>query len=245
MEYYVYGLEDPRLNEVFYIGKGKGRRAESHLREVLVEGHSNYGKINRIQNIASEGLSVNIIYYAKDLHEEAALFLEEILIDRIGRKFLRHGPLENWLVGGVNQDKNKITLEEDQKTSIEYAVSKYPFLKDIILRVNRTTKEDEIKLHFRQNVTQTLSAISILAPDILQSIDAKEIRYLDHPLGNAIQFECKFGWGEFAIDLGQKLEYLRRISIYIKKDDTILFKTKFDSNQYSSIRQFRKYLASN
>ncbi len=244
LEYYVYGLLDPRNNEVFYIGKGKGKRADSHLKEVLIEGRSNYGKINRIKDIHRENLTVNIIYYVKDVPEEAAYMLEEILIDRIGRKILKYGPLENWLVGGMNEDKNKFSLGEDQKASIEYAILKYPYLNEIILSVKRTTKEDEIRVHFRETVTEVFNALNALDPEILALIEAKDIRYLDHPLGKAIQFECKYGWGYIALDFKQSNPNLRRANINITKDKIILFRTKFDSNQFEALDQLRKFIAS-
>ncbi len=242
LTYYVYGLVDPRSNEVFYIGKGQGKRAESHLKEVLIEGRSNYGKINRIRDIQRDGFAVSIYYYVNDVPEEAAYMLEEILIDRIGRKILKYGPLENWLVGGVNEDKNKLSLGDDQKISIDYAISKYPYLDEIIRNVKRTTKEDEIRVHFRETVTEVINAITILDPEILELIEASNIRFLDHPLGKAIQFECKYGWGEIALETKEDDHNLRRATIYLRKDKNILFKTIMFSNQYESIKQLREFI---
>ncbi len=85
MKYYVYILSDPRNNVPFYIGKGKGKRSMSHLKETK-ETTINIRKYNKIQSIFSEGLTPLISYYATDLSEQDAYELEASLIKQYGRK---------------------------------------------------------------------------------------------------------------------------------------------------------------
>ena len=48
--YYVYELQVPRDNTVFYIGKGKGERAKQHELDALTTG-TETAKLNRIREI--------------------------------------------------------------------------------------------------------------------------------------------------------------------------------------------------
>ncbi|HIO04524.1 MAG TPA: GIY-YIG nuclease family protein, partial [Gammaproteobacteria bacterium] len=46
MKYYVYLLLDPITDEIFYVGKGKGNRVFSHLKDI-----SDNDKVRKIQEI--------------------------------------------------------------------------------------------------------------------------------------------------------------------------------------------------
>jgi hypothetical protein len=99
--FYVYVYLDPRkLNaefqfEPFYVGKGKGARLYSHLKQT-----GRNGKVDKIKSIRRKGLEPVIIKYAENLSEENAYQLEVELIARIGRTCLKTGPLTNKLDGG-------------------------------------------------------------------------------------------------------------------------------------------------
>jgi hypothetical protein len=88
--YYVYLYIDPRKeydNQIFYVGKGKGNRAFSHLAEESLSDESELEgkKIKRIREIKAEGLQPRIdilIHGLKD--EEQALRIEASIIDLIG-----------------------------------------------------------------------------------------------------------------------------------------------------------------
>ncbi len=223
-EYYVYGLINPTTKEVFYIGKGKGNRAEQHLKEKKIIGQGNDSKIDKIQEILDANNEVKIIYYIRNVNEEAAFFLEEILIDRIGRSYLKgyvvldgnsvlvpYGPLTNLLDGGLNE-YNKIsrtklrTLDEIDKgkISIEFAVGKYPELRDVINSVPRTTREDEIKDTKRQTEMHIMQLIQSVDSDIFSDLNATKIMGGKSPDGRVISFECKYGRCE--IGLGDEME---------------------------------------
>lgn len=96
--YYVYGLIDPRNNEVFYVGKGKGNRYKSHLKSSLKD--DNFRKKNRIEEIQRNGFDVKIVKLIDFLDEESAFKIEEIIIYNVGRFFFNEGPLLNVIRGG-------------------------------------------------------------------------------------------------------------------------------------------------
>src|SRR2546429_8996709 len=77
LAYYVYAYVDPRNSEIFYIGKGCGVRALSHLDEV---GES--AKIRRIDELKAIGLRPRIDILAHGIaNEETALRIEAAVID--------------------------------------------------------------------------------------------------------------------------------------------------------------------
>jgi hypothetical protein len=78
--HYVYALIDPRTNEIFYVGKGIGNRAFSHLRQELGESR----KQERIKEIrdANEEPVVDVLRYG--LNEAHALEVEAAVIDALG-----------------------------------------------------------------------------------------------------------------------------------------------------------------
>ena len=57
-EFYVYGLIDPRSNQIFYIGKGSGNRVFEHERESLGNPDSEKLKLKTISEIKAAGLDV-------------------------------------------------------------------------------------------------------------------------------------------------------------------------------------------
>lgn len=239
--FYVYGLKDPRNMQVFYIGKGKGNRAIQHLKETIKEGQGNHSKIKLIQEIINSGLEVIVHKYITDVNEEIAYYLEEILIDRIGREILNYGPLTNITVGGLNEGKLVFGLEDNQKISVESAILKYPILKSVIDNIPRTTKEDNIKKHFSDTVKEMCQIINSIDPKILKEIGAKEIKFLKHYKKKAIQFECNYGDCEISFDTTTPLEMKGKSSIYIRKNGNIIFESSRNLSQIETIKELREY----
>jgi hypothetical protein len=110
--YYVYALIDPRNDTPFYIGKGKGRRAKTHLWEVPET--RNRPKENKIASIRAAGLEPRIEYLAEDIvDEEFAYDMERDLIMQYGRKgYESHGILTNICLDSRPPNHRGKTYEE-------------------------------------------------------------------------------------------------------------------------------------
>lgn len=84
LKYYVYIYSHPETNEIFYIGKGKGNRVFSHLKE-----QSESPKVEYIELLKNQGLNPKIEILIHGLEdEEIALKVESSIIDLIGLKNL-------------------------------------------------------------------------------------------------------------------------------------------------------------
>ncbi len=87
-KYYVYLLIDSSNNEIFYVGKGIGKRAESHIKNYRGQRISNIFRHKRIESILRSGNEVLIKYHAENLSEGLAFKIEGELIRSIGTKNL-------------------------------------------------------------------------------------------------------------------------------------------------------------
>lgn len=112
--FYVYIYLDPRksgqwqinniqlTNEPFYVGKGKGRRAKSHLTM-----KSQHYKNNIIKKLLSLGLEPIVLKIEENLTEQIALDLEDKIIREIGTispiEGVKSGPLTNLKLDGPIQ----------------------------------------------------------------------------------------------------------------------------------------------
>jgi hypothetical protein len=81
-EYYVYRLIDPRNDETFYIGKGKGKRVESHERRVRLGKETNPAKAQKIREIWQSGHEVKREIVGRFALEADAYNAEAELIDK-------------------------------------------------------------------------------------------------------------------------------------------------------------------
>ena len=83
--YYIYKLVDPRNNQPFYIGKGTGSRAQTHLHNCAAV--KNQHKENKIAAIRAAGLEPQIEYIAENIiDEDLAYEIETQMIQKYGRK---------------------------------------------------------------------------------------------------------------------------------------------------------------
>lgn len=95
MEYYVYALIDPRTNQPFYIGKGKGNRMYHHLKDYT----TGVRKLNVINEIREAGLEPIPTKLIDCLDEDTAYQKETELIKLYGRKGIdKEGILSNNLL---------------------------------------------------------------------------------------------------------------------------------------------------
>ena len=97
-EYYVYALTDPRNDQYFYIGKGKGKRYLSHLKTNKRD--FNITKLAKIKEIQASGCEVKIEILFANIDENTAFELERIIIYKLGRIILSEGILTNMVPGG-------------------------------------------------------------------------------------------------------------------------------------------------
>lgn len=79
-DYYVYVYIDPRNNEEFYYGKGKGSRKNAHL-----ESESDTEKTKRIAAIRKAGLEPTIRVVARGLTEHDAFLVEKAYLHKLGK----------------------------------------------------------------------------------------------------------------------------------------------------------------
>lgn len=115
--FYVYLLRNPlRDDEPFYVGKGRGRRVEHHLREAK-SGKKSY-KCSIIRKILKSGFLHKIEFVASDVTEKYAFQIEQKLISEIGRKDLGNGPLANKTGGGEGSIGYKHSEASKKKISL-------------------------------------------------------------------------------------------------------------------------------
>ncbi len=131
--YYVYFLINPLNDRIFYVGKGKGRRALCHESDYKNGNGSNSLKKEEIGSILESGNTVKIFYFGIDLKEEDAFLQEGELI----REFRDYG-LTNIMEGCQNPiEVNKAWARHSLKQII-------PF--DIWMRI-KNRSETEIQLY--------------------------------------------------------------------------------------------------
>lgn len=115
IDYYVYLLIDPSTSpeQIFYIGKGRGKRIFTHVDEAESEITEN-AKRERIRAIQERGQQVKYVIHRHGLTEDQALEVEAALIDLIDLVGL---PGLTNLVGGYHsRDRGWMTIEEINET---------------------------------------------------------------------------------------------------------------------------------
>ena len=111
---YTYDNKITFFYEPFYVGKGKDSRWYAHLYEAIRlrtaskkwinKNNTNPHKLNTIIGILNDNKSPIIIKLQSNLTNDQAHLAEIILIDCIGRRNLKVGPLTNITNGGTGGD---------------------------------------------------------------------------------------------------------------------------------------------
>jgi uncharacterized protein len=128
--FYVYVYVDPRNDEVFYVGKGTGNRAFTHL----LEGRTS-SKTKRIRAIRRDGLQPRVELLAHGLDEPTAFKLEAAAIDLLGRSNLTN------LVGGLGS-RVAGRMTTSQVTAL-YAPKRAVFAHPaVLIRINQLFRYD-------------------------------------------------------------------------------------------------------
>ena len=129
-DYYVYALKDPRENPArpFYIGKGVGARARSHLAS---PDRSRKGQ--RIRSIQASGAAPIVTIIVSGLAEDQALQIESELIASFGTEDTG-GLLTNTVIPGTVSTRQRSSLTVPQG-AIERAQLGLGLLKDAVVEL--------------------------------------------------------------------------------------------------------------
>lgn len=103
--YYVYFLIDPRSQEIFYVGKGKGGRSSSHVKQAIKGNVSNAEKHKRITEVLSSGEKVQEFIFQHYKLERDAFDSEKVFIESF-----RNLGITN-IANGVMTNEEKISEE--------------------------------------------------------------------------------------------------------------------------------------
>ncbi len=106
LKHYVYYLQDPRTNKVFYVGKGVGNRVFEHIESAYIN-DSKTEKLDIIRAIIDSGYKVKHYIVRHALKEEVAFEIEASLIDFIGIN-----NLSNLQAGHYSEDFGIKTTDE-------------------------------------------------------------------------------------------------------------------------------------
>jgi hypothetical protein len=120
--YYTYHLVDPKTNEAFYVGKGKGQRAYIHLTRALhwhetglsVPG-ANFHLYNKLLKLQRNGLEPIYVFVLENVSEKEALAREMEDIQKIGID-----KLCNLTYGGEGETRSPEILKKISKSLREF-----------------------------------------------------------------------------------------------------------------------------
>ncbi|MBO9578790.1 MAG: hypothetical protein J7480_08505 [Microbacteriaceae bacterium] len=150
LKYYVYIYTDPRTDEPFYVGKGKGNRAFTHLDE-----QSEHEKVLRIKEIQAAGFEPRIELLAHGLDEVTAYKVEAAAIDLVGPERLtnRQGGHGSREYGRQSIDTVHARLSSTPLVRIPHPV--------LIIRIDGSLREAQERLGKRFDGASDESALAL------------------------------------------------------------------------------------
>ena len=107
-KYYVYHLINPISNNVFYVGKGCGKRIYTHEQKVI-RSPSKYCKSDKdieILSVLNSGLRVVHRMKHENLREDEAIMMEEIEISEIGIENLTNKREKGYVSSPTNRHES-------------------------------------------------------------------------------------------------------------------------------------------
>lgn len=135
--FYVYVLIDPRDQEVFYVGKGCGKRHAAHLKEWKAGRVVNAAKFTRIGEIVRSGNKPISKIVLDGLQERRAFAEERLLIAKIG-----FANLTNMVRGG--------DPDHERRKMVAWAERMIPRIKCFRhWQAERPRAEYEVSLYFK------------------------------------------------------------------------------------------------
>lgn len=138
-DYYVYGLIDPRTNQIFYIGKGTGNRVFEHEKESINSPNSDKLKLKTISEIKALGLSVKKIIINSNLTETEAFAAEAALINAFN--YVSDIGLTNIVAG--HHSSEALSVEEFEKVyGAEVLREEDIKHKILVIKINKLYRRD-------------------------------------------------------------------------------------------------------
>lgn len=133
---YVYILKDPSNGEIFYVGKGKGDRINSHGLEAQ-EGDKMSKKVERIREITASGRESELIIQRHGLKSKQAFEIESAVIDLLKS----NGTLTNQIDGHDSDEFGMMTVKD---LELKYQAEPAPEIfkhSAILITVNKLFQE--------------------------------------------------------------------------------------------------------
>jgi hypothetical protein len=130
-DHYVYTYSYPS-GVPFYVGKGRGRRLNTHLWDARKGRNKNKWAVRVVAKLLRNGEKPIIKKIATDLDNELACFAEEEFIAKYGRKDLKTGILVNCTKGGDGGSDFRPEVKKKLAEKLIIAGQKTRFAKGLV-----------------------------------------------------------------------------------------------------------------
>lgn len=126
--HYVYALIDPRNDQIFYIGEGKGNRLYSHVAEKQITEDTRSAKLSTIHEIEQRGQEVQYLILRHGLTKKEARLIESVLIDLLRHRGQDFGAadLANLQSGHKSWSHGLMTADEIQRRYVSAELDTLP-----------------------------------------------------------------------------------------------------------------------